>query len=550
MIYPTSFPLDVQNSAEIKVYNVLQKLDSNNYDIFYSRKFAAVVKGERSEYEADFIIADLNNNRLNAILIIEVKGGRITFNGASDEWKQNGRPLDDPTKQVTGIMHSLVNRYADISRRVPFGWSLCFPEIIAPDANQMPSVLNSLQLIDSLYLSAIEKQLPELFKYIREQNPGRYGDDLKQYQSFKESLLRGLGAVIPLHKQIDFAEQRFIQLTTEQMQLLHIVSANKNIFVTGPAGSGKTVMATTLAREEYEAGQKVLLLTFNRVLANNIRNGLQLPRDQQQLDVATYHSIARRKIDEFDPQWWAENSKTDEFWTLGAAIKLDELLKDSEPEYDVIIVDEGQDFYELWFESLDKLLKPAGSFYVFMDEHQNIFKAYTKIPVNRNFLKFPLTKNCRNTKNIINYLEQLIDGKIELNQDTPEGEPLRIIDFKNDVEQLNKIKDEWRRLVEEENISPDRIVLMFNTLKKESCIGNTRKFGKYPIEAVDRRSGKPNPKAVNYTTINTFKGLEADIVFIIDTDKVENPDYKVLYTQASRAKYILYILRSNKSYKP
>jgi hypothetical protein len=124
--------------------------------------------------------------------------------------------------------------------------------------------------------------------------------------------------------------------------------------------------------------------------------------------------------------------------------------------------------------------------------------------------------------------------------DTPVGDEVRQIVYRNDTEQLNLIKEHWLQLVEEEGIRPDRIVVMFNSLKKDSCIGSTRKLGKYPIEAVDRH-GRLNPKAVNYTGINTFKGLEADVVMIIDTDKVENPDYQVLYTQASRAKYLLYV---------
>ncbi len=41
---------------------------------------------------------------------------------------------------------------------------------------------------------------------------------------------------------------------------------------------------------------------------------------------------------------------------------------------------------------------------------------------------------------------------------------------------------------------------------------------------------------VNITTIRTFKGLEADVVFIVDTDKMEKHDKRVLYAQASRAR--------------
>ena len=49
--------------------------------------------------------------------------------------------------------------------------------------------------------------------------------------------------------------------------------------------------------------------------------------------------------------------------------------------------------------------------------------------------------------------------------------------------------------------------------------------------------------AVNYTTINTFKGLEADIVFIVDTDKIPlKQKHEKLYTEASRARHKLYVL--------
>ena len=52
--------------------------------------------------------------------------------------------------------------------------------------------------------------------------------------------------------------------------------------------------------------------------------------------------------------------------------------------------------------------------------------------------------------------------------------------------------------------------------------------------------------AINYTTINTFKGLEADIVFIVDAHLIDpNKKLEILYTEASRARYKLYVLGSN-----
>ena len=73
-------------------------------------------------------------------------------------------------------------------------------------------------------------------------------------------------------------------------------------------------------------------------------------------------------------------------------------------------------------------------------------------------------------------------------------------------------------------------------------MGTTTKAGKLEIKAIDNK-GRFQRDAVNYTTINTFKGLEADIVFIVDADKIflEQKQEK-LYTEASRAIHKLYVL--------
>ena len=546
MIYPSEFPLENTNIAEKAVFDALRRLPEDQFDVYFGRKFAAVERGEKKEYEIDFLVVDLRGGRVQALLALEVKGGHVVYHGRQDEWKQNGYPLDDPIKQVTGSMHSLVKRYPDLAYPVPFGWGLVFPDTLVPNADSFPTLANPLQVIDNLALQFIDRQLIDLFDWIKETNPHKRGADRSVYQEFQKSLFQSLGIVVPLHKKFDLQEQRFIQLTEKQLAMLDLVAANQNILVKGPAGSGKTILASTLAKRFFDAGKKVLLLTFNRILANNIRYNLHLSRDENRIEVATYHSICKRKIDAIDPEWWDTHSKKDDFWTEGAAFKLDEVLTGSLPEFDVLIIDEGQDFHELWFESLERMLKPEGNYYVFMDEHQNIFQAYQKVPGNRAFFNFPLTENCRNTKKIIDYLQQVVQEKTQINQkmDTPVGDEVKQIVYRNDTEQLNLIKEHWLQLVEQEGIRPDRIVVMFNSLKKDSCIGSTRKLGKYPIEAVDRH-GRLNPKAVNYTGINTFKGLEADVVMIIDTDKVENPDYQVLYTQASRAKYLLYVFVKN-----
>ncbi|WP_340111022.1 nuclease-related domain-containing DEAD/DEAH box helicase [Maribellus mangrovi] len=544
MIYPAHFPLNNNNKAEQATFLALNKLNKDDYDVFFSRSFSALEKGERVEYEADFIIADIRKQRIRGILIIEVKGGQISYDGITSRWEQNGRELfPSPTDQVTSILHSLIKRFDFLVNDVPMGWAVWFPDMFNPGNEFLPTELHERQYFDSVALTYPEKFIQSAFEYIYEQWSFKKGNKIEVYNRFKEPLIRNLGFALPLHKKIEAAEIKFIELTKKQLELLRLISINPNILIRGPAGSGKTIMATTIAREQADQGKKVLLLTFNRVLANNIRYGLGNVENPQ---VANYHSLARGYIDRIDENWWNGADKDQEFWELGVPIKMMEALKGFIPEYDTIIIDEAQDLKTEWFETLELLIKPKGSFYIFKDSDQDIFGANSEVKLNRNLFQFDLTENCRNTVQIIDFLKRYSKRDIKYQEDAVHGEPVKIIEYSNDTDQMNKIKAEWLHLVEEENISPNKILLMMNADKRKSCLANTKKFDRYKIESLSGRTGQLNRNCVNYSSINIFKGLEVEIVFIIDTDKVLNPDMKILYAQASRAKYLLTVFKKLK----
>jgi len=107
------------------------------------------------------------------------------------------------------------------------------------------------------------------------------------------------------------------------------------------------------------------------------------------------------------------------------------------------------------------------------------------------------------------------------------------------------VREAWLGLVRDQGISPDRIVLMLNSYKEESCLAGVKQIGGYPIAPVDNDTGRLSPGAVNYTRIRTFKGLEADVVFVLDTHKMAVGDYKSAYTQASRARVLLGVFWGN-----
>ena len=74
------------------------------------------------------------------------------------------------------------------------------------------------------------------------------------------------------------------------------------------------------------------------------------------------------------------------------------------PQFDAIIVDEGQDFKETYWIALGALLEPDGIFYVFYDDNQNLYSGADALKGIIDDDPFILPENCRNTKAIHNFV--------------------------------------------------------------------------------------------------------------------------------------------------
>ena len=536
MIYPEFFPEDRKHEiAENKVFDQLKKI-SNQYDIFYSRKFISDGIGIKPEYEIDFIIAIPEK----AIICLEVKGGIVNYSGHEDQWTQNGRIMyKRPDSQASSACHALIKGFHDLIGEMAIGWGLCFPDADL-NSKALPSSINSNQIIDQLSLLYSEKSMELAFDFIKKQHSYRKGIRRWKYEKFKTQLLRDIGFIQVLSTKIKYNEKRFIQLTKTQIEIFNRLKGNKNIITTGPAGSGKTIVAKTLAQEFIKSKKRVLFLCYNRTLSNKIR--YEFEKNEPLIDVATFHSFSRKIIDSFDLDWWKKNSVLDDFWELNVPVKLEACIPLYKERYDAIIIDEAQDFKELWFELIFILAKDSATKHIFMDQMQDIFRRYTKIPNAERFIKYNLPENCRNTKAIVKYLSNVLNKKIESFDNSPSGGDVIVKSFKNSLEQQKYLIDEIKSLVREQGIKSEQILILINTSKLNSCLGSTNKIGNYDLKSLDNKARFVND-AISYTNINTFKGLEADIVFVLDVDEIsENNKKELLYTQASRAMHKLYIL--------
>lgn len=432
-MYPAVFPRpNNPEDPEFIVYQCLRKLP-DPYVVFYSKRFTGGLFG-KPECEIDFIVS----NQFDVIVCLEVKGGVLKYDGAQDRWSQNGKEMaKGPDIQATGATHCLLRQLADELRNVSVDWAVCFPQC-SVDVNLPPTNLPLSKIIDERRLLNIVPEMADLVQEIRS-TYRRKGMTSREAQNVVERLTRSIGFVQALGVRIAREADQFIQVTEEQCEVLCDLEVNSRMIVHGFAGTGKTVLAQEFAKRLAAQGQSVLLLFYNKAIAGKVRMAFDR---ESTVTVSTFSSFARRLIDVAAPDWWeTQVSKNDDFWHVTLPAKLLDIPTHAQPSFDAIIVDEGQDFKPEWYEYLLTLLVPGPSahFCVFLDEHQDIFKHWHNFPCIPAPARKMLSKNCRNTRAIVECLNKSYPTPMACFERSPTGAAVVEIRSQSAIEEQTQI---------------------------------------------------------------------------------------------------------------
>lgn len=536
-MYPETYPHEVnQDNPEYQVFQMLREIP-DYFSVIYSKKFKGA-KLSKEETEIDFLIFDGKNN----LICLEVKGGEIAYNGAERKWYQNGSEMKrSPDWQASSATRAVIEFLGKEAGGLNINWALAFPNCSRPAGSGRIAEVPDELILDSQTLLNPTAAIKQICDY-NETHMGREGVSKYQASNILERILRSVGFITKIGVRLLHDSKQLVLATDQQLEILDDLELNSKTAVMGYAGTGKTIIATEFAKRSAEKGQKVLLLFYNRMVANTVRYGLG--RDSS-IECSTFHSLARHQIESIDQNWWDDNKSSEDpdFWDMIVPLKMMELLESKDPLYDAIIVDEGQDFKPEWFETLEKLLIPdeASRFVVFYDGNQDIFGRWKSLPWQPNtYTKKHLKKNCRNTKAIISYLNEIINSDMVGFEYSPAGQPVCFKKTNNSIQEAESIKNDVVTLLKE-GVAPGKIVILINESLAESTVSSIQKIGPYPVEWM-RKTYRSDSTAIQVTNIRNFKGLEADVVLVIgyhhENSKL-NPE--ILYTQASRASLILII---------
>jgi hypothetical protein len=191
--------------------------------------------------------------------------------------------------------------------------------------------------------------------------------------------------------------------------------------VIGTAGSGKTQLAVQVMRDAVAKGRSVLYVCFNRPLADHIR--LVAPPEAR---IANYHQLSASVTR--DAGTPPDFSQPNVFATLEerfANVEIAEHWK-----FDVLIIDEGQDFQAAWVDALARLLKPDGAWWWLEDPMQNLyFRDPVPLP---GWTTLRETTNYRSPRDLLAYIRRIVGREVRLDAGSPfDGSEVSLSTYEN-----------------------------------------------------------------------------------------------------------------------
>lgn len=323
-------------------------------------------------------------------------------------------------------------------------------------------------------------------------------------------------------------EEYFIDtMTRQQSYLIDYLEEQKTAAIQGSAGTGKTILAVEKSRRLNEF-EKVVYLCFNSMLVDYLKE--KYSEELPNVEFTSLYKLATKAL---------KKTVIDE---SDVSIFLDRLEDFSDIwDFDSVIIDEGQDFSNEQIVKLKEfqfIKKELGSFYVFYDKHQLVQQRNELEWLDHMECRLILSINCRNTLSVAKTSVSLIKilevkTKLHLIGEKPE---MHISNEKEEA--INWISDKIKELTNN-GIEKSQITILSVKGEGNSILNGELKIGNYSISS-NRQKGK-----ILFTTARKYKGLESDIVILVDVDVETFNDERqkrLFYVGASRAKHRLAIV--------
>ena len=513
--------------GEFQIFESLKQLP-NDWYIYHSLNWKDRSKNGRITWgEADFVIFNKNYG----ILVVEVKSGGISFKDG--KWLQTRldnseiNEMKNPFNQANRSKYKLID---EIDYKLPYG-DRCFID----KAVWFPSISNDelqkanlpLEYDSKLILTkeSLNNPLQSILSIYNFYNSTRYTMLSRNSENvILETIMPSFNLVPSASNIKDEADYVFYQLTNEQKKVLDFISDQQTVAIQGSAGTGKTFIAVEQAKR-LSSDKKVLFLCFNKFLYYHLDNKCKL-----------------NNVDYYNLHTFLLKNNSDDISTDEKCLKaLKSIDFANALDYQAIIIDEAQDINDKILIEFYEICKRLNyNLYLFYDKNQMLFQ--NKLPkcLEEFDCKLTLTKNCRNTLKIVQTINSVFNINTQANGFSVSGVMPTFYFVDTDIQ--NKLRLIINDYLNDGFDQKDITILTLST-EDESCLNGITQIGNYKI------NHESNEDGIFFTTSKKFKGLESNIIIVIDFDAKHYSDYeymKNLYVSLSRARQRLSLICNNK----
>ena len=357
-----------------------------------------------------------------------------------------------------------------------------------------------------------------------------------------------------------------IQLSDEQQCILDTVKEGHNVMVDAVAGTGKTTLILSIAREMPDT--KILQLTYNASLRKDVKETVE-KNDIQNLTVHTYHSLAKR--------YYLSTGYTDT--EIRRLLFKNLPLKDVSPKYDMIVLDECQDMTLLYFQLMVKFIKDIdcniqllilgdymqglydfkGADIRFLTLADQVWDGLTNLTT-PGFQKRTMKMSFRITNQMRNFVNDVMLGEDRMNS-CREGNIVTYV--RNSRSNISRVVyGEITKLLEN-GVNPSEIFVLGGSVKGANSnirrLENTLVEKDVPCHVPMLEGDKIDDRVIDgkvvFSTFHSVKGRQRKYVFVVGFDNAyfrfnartlqRDVCPNTLYVAATRATQGLYLLESD-----
>lgn len=515
---PPGSTLETDSLGERQLYHLLRDALDDEYTVIHSLEWlceaARDLSGKAVTGEIDFLVL----HPQFGVLAVEVKGGAHRVTSNQFVHIKTGQ-VTSPVRQIRNGSHGLARwlRESSPGSVLQIGYAVVFPHsdfdgqdlgcalidrsvsppgLIALDRNDLPRLGERVEEIMRYWKRSLK--LPAL--------------GISRMETLLATLCPDVDGKLSWACRMQWDNRLWLLLTEEQREALAQVTTHARALITGWPGTGKTLILAEAARRLLAAEKRVLVLTFNSLLADHLRHQIG---EQPALRASTWHSLCAtfRAKDTHPPrdgENWLDAGCLDD---LRRAAEAGELAR-----FDAVLVDEGQAFRREWLEWLAQW-QAQSPLLVFGDETQ-VFEfersrmSLAELGAVLGVNPYVLTRPIRSPKAVLQRLIAVRPPQMQLTSPR-EFEPDTL------QEPLCSSRDDLTRLLAEllqEGFQGSDIVLL-------SKMGWARGAAY---------------EGVRFETLARFRGLEAPVVVVVGANNMSDTELFCAYSRATTRCVALY----------